>query len=148
MTHSKTWYGYGWQELQESVLHVAHEHTHTCILHTLNANDLSHSTFQSYVSIDHVERKISPEELIRFTKPITMATAKAVAAGNSCRQDEAIVAANSGRKAICDLLRACKVMHLDVILSYLFVCLSICLSERVSKIYCSDRLDLFTQEVL
>ena len=77
-----------------------------------------------------------------------MATAKAVAAGNSCRQDEAIVAANTGRKAICDLLRACKVMHLDVILSYLFVCLSICLSERVSKIYCSDRLDLFTQEVL
>ncbi|KAK2183018.1 hypothetical protein NP493_327g02013 [Ridgeia piscesae] len=63
---------------------------------------------KSYVSTDHVEKKISAEELVRFTKPITTATAKAVAAGNSCRQEDAIVAANTGRKAISDLLRACK----------------------------------------
>ena len=56
-----------------------------------------------------MERKITAEELIRFTKPITMATAKAVAAGNSCRQEDVIVVANTGRKAISDLLKACKV---------------------------------------
>ena len=83
---------------------------------SVNANNLSHSTFQSYVATDHVEKKISAEELVRFTKPITMATAKAVAAGNSCRQDEAIVAANTGRKAICDLLRACKVRSQSLLL--------------------------------
>ena len=46
---------------------------------------------------------------MRFTKPITIATAKAVAAGNSGHQEDVIVAANMGRKAIFDLLRACKV---------------------------------------
>ena len=49
------------------------------------------------------------EELIRFTKPITIATGKAVAAGNSGRQEDLIIASNSGRKAVSDLLRACKV---------------------------------------
>lgn len=39
---------------------------------------------------------------------MTSATAKAVAAGTSCRQDDVIVAANMGRKAISDLLTACK----------------------------------------
>jgi len=46
---------------------------------------------------------------VRATKPITLATAKAVAAGNSCRQDDVIVAANVGRKAISDMLTTCKV---------------------------------------
>lgn len=46
---------------------------------------------------------------MRATKPITLATAKAVAAGNSCRQDDVIVAANVGRKAISDMLTTCKV---------------------------------------
>merc|ERR1711971_215658 len=41
-----------------------------------------------------------PEELMRATRPITLATAKAVAAGKSCKQDDVIVAANMGRKAI------------------------------------------------
>lgn len=65
--------------------------------------------FQNYVATDHVEKVISPEELIRATKPITIATAKAVAAGNSCRQEDVIAASNMGRRAISDLLRACKV---------------------------------------
>jgi len=76
---------------------------------SVSANSQLWPLFQSYVSTDHVEKKISAEELVRFTKPITTATAKAVAAGNSCRQEDAIVAANTGRKAISDLLRACKV---------------------------------------
>jgi talin len=54
-------------------------------------------------------RTIVPEDLVRMTKPVTTATAKAVAAGNSCRQDDVIVAANTGRKAISDMLTTCKV---------------------------------------
>lgn len=54
------------------------------------------------------DRKASAEDLIRYTKPITMATAKAVAAGNSCRQEDIIVAANMSRKAVFDLLSVCK----------------------------------------
>jgi len=53
-------------------------------------------------------RHVTPEELVRMTKPVTTATAKAVAAGTSCRQDDIIVAANMGRKAISDLLTGCK----------------------------------------
>lgn len=37
-----------------------------------------------------------------------MATAKAVAAGNSGKQEDVIVAANMGRKAISDMLTICK----------------------------------------
>ncbi|CAF0858226.1 unnamed protein product [Rotaria sordida] len=50
----------------------------------------------------------TPEELIRVTKQITLATAKAVAAGQSCRQDDIIAAANLGRKTVSDFLLICK----------------------------------------
>nr|XP_060611948.1 talin-2 [Anolis sagrei ordinatus] len=55
------------------------------------------------------EGSSSPEESIRMTKGITMATAKAVAAGNSCRQEDVIATANLSRKAVADMLTACKV---------------------------------------
>ncbi|CAL7950201.1 unnamed protein product [Xylocopa violacea] len=51
---------------------------------------------------------VTPEDLVRCTKSITVSTAKAVAAGNSCKQDDIIVAANMGRKAISDMLTICK----------------------------------------
>ncbi|PBC27080.1 Talin-2 [Apis cerana cerana] len=51
---------------------------------------------------------VTPEDLVRCTKSITMSTAKAVAAGNSCKQDDIIAAANMGRKAISDMLTICK----------------------------------------
>ncbi|XP_060823364.1 talin isoform X3 [Bombus pascuorum] len=51
---------------------------------------------------------VTPEDLVRCTKSITTSTAKAVAAGNSCKQDDIIVAANMGRKAISDMLTICK----------------------------------------
>lgn len=51
----------------------------------------------------------TPEDFIRMTKGITMATAKAVAAGNSCRQEDVIATANLSRRAIADMLRSCKV---------------------------------------
>ncbi|GAB6032133.1 hypothetical protein CHUAL_010792 [Chamberlinius hualienensis] len=53
-------------------------------------------------------RKATYEDLLRCTKPITLATSKAVAAGNSCKQEDVIVAANMGRKAVFDLLVTCK----------------------------------------
>lgn len=63
--------------------------------------------------------------MIRCTKPITMATAKAVSAGNSGKQEDVIVAANMGRKAISDLLTVCRVMKLrlrflEAFLAYFF----------------------------
>jgi len=61
------------------------------------------------MTMERVERKIGPDELMRCAKPITVATAKAVAAGNSGRQDDVIAAANMGRKSVFDLLHACRV---------------------------------------
>uniref|UniRef100_A0A8C5M313 Talin 2 n=1 Tax=Leptobrachium leishanense TaxID=445787 RepID=A0A8C5M313_9ANUR len=62
------------------------------------------------------EKTSTPEESIRMTKGITTATAKAVAAGNSCRQDDVIATANLSRKAVAEMLTACKqaVYHNDV----------------------------------
>lgn len=52
----------------------------------------------------HSSNKALVEELVRVSRPVTMATAKTVHAGSSAKQDDAIVAANMGRKAIVDLL--------------------------------------------
>ena len=52
---------------------------------------------------------MSAEELIKVTRPITVATGKAVSASNSLNQDAVVSAANMGRKAISDLLSTCKV---------------------------------------
>eukprot|EP00795_Rhopilema_esculentum_P003812 gene3812-15100_t len=54
------------------------------------------------------ERKATPEELIRSTKGVTLATAKAVAAGNSGKQADIVQAANVGRKACTEMLIICK----------------------------------------
>lgn len=56
-----------------------------------------------------VQGEIKPEDLVRVSRPITDATLKTVAAGQSCLQDDVIVAANQGRKAISDMLYVCKV---------------------------------------
>merc|ERR1719220_2000590 len=63
---------------------------------------------RSFDSSDPPRSSGGPEELMRATRPITLATAKAVAAGKSCKQDDVIVAANMGRKAISDMLVTCK----------------------------------------
>ena len=60
-------------------------------------------------SVADEERRASPEELIHVTKPITNATSKAVAAGRSCRQEDMIVCANMGRKAVFDMIHICRV---------------------------------------
>uniref|UniRef100_A0A8C4QNG4 Talin 2 n=1 Tax=Eptatretus burgeri TaxID=7764 RepID=A0A8C4QNG4_EPTBU len=58
----------------------------------------------------------TPEEFIRTIKGITMATAKAVAAGNSCQQEGIVAMANQSRKAVSEMLNNCKqtAYHPDV----------------------------------
>ncbi|XP_076439084.1 talin-1-like isoform X2 [Babylonia areolata] len=63
---------------------------------------------KAFDATDDIPRKATAEDLIRFTKPLTMATAKAVAAGNSCRQEDIIAAANLGRKCIFELFGVIK----------------------------------------
>ncbi|GFT39672.1 talin-2 [Nephila pilipes] len=63
---------------------------------------------RAYDSPDPPMRSATAEDLVRATKPVTLATAKAVAAGKSCKQEDIIVAANMGRKAIFDLLMVSK----------------------------------------
>uniref|UniRef100_A0AAV2L6Y2 Talin-2 n=1 Tax=Knipowitschia caucasica TaxID=637954 RepID=A0AAV2L6Y2_KNICA len=54
------------------------------------------------------EQPASPDEFIRRIKGITVATTKAVAAGNSTQQEDVIATANLSRKAISDMLITCK----------------------------------------
>ncbi|XP_014885765.1 talin-2 isoform X2 [Poecilia latipinna] len=61
-----------------------------------------------FQSKDVPDKSASPEEFIRNTKGITVATAKAVAAGNSAQQEDVIATANLSRKAISDMLTTCK----------------------------------------
>ncbi|XP_030649998.1 talin-2 isoform X2 [Chanos chanos] len=61
-----------------------------------------------FQSKDVPEKSTTPEEFIRIIKGITTATAKAVAAGNSTQQEDVIATANLSRKAISDMLMACK----------------------------------------
>uniref|UniRef100_A0A8D0D519 Talin 2 n=1 Tax=Sander lucioperca TaxID=283035 RepID=A0A8D0D519_SANLU len=61
-----------------------------------------------FQSKDIPDKSTTPEEFIRMTKGITIATAKAVAAGNSAQQDDVIATANLSRKAISDMLTTCK----------------------------------------
>ena len=43
-----------------------------------------------------------------LSQGITLASAKAVSAGNSCRQADVTACANLGRKAVAELLLTCK----------------------------------------
>jgi talin len=64
---------------------------------------------RSFESTERPKLKCEAEDLIRATRLLTIATGKAVAAGKSQKQEDIIVAANVGRKAISDVLVACKV---------------------------------------
>jgi len=100
---------------------------------------------QALQSNEAPKMKVNPEDLVRCAKPITQATAKAVAAGNSGKQDDIIVAANMGRKAISDMLTICKVSENSrksvcfnyfiqlVHLNGLFLCFSLLLSKRTAS---------------
>ncbi|KAM8985307.1 talin-1 isoform 2-T2 [Guaruba guarouba] len=96
----------------------------TSLLKTVKAveDEATKGTRALEATIEHIRQELAvfsspvppakvstPEDFIRMTKGITMATAKAVAAGNSCRQEDVIATANLSRRAIADMLRACKV---------------------------------------
>lgn len=66
--------------------------------------------YQGLNTGDSHKSGVTAEDLLRCTKSITQATAKAVAAGNSNKQDDIIAASNMGRKAISDMLVICKVI--------------------------------------
>lgn len=51
----------------------------------------------------------TPEDLIRSTKQVTLATAKAVGAGNSCKQEDIIAASNVARQAVFEMINTCRV---------------------------------------
>lgn len=76
---------------------------------------------QAFDSDEAPKTKATPEELVRCTKPITLATGKAVGAGNSLKQEDIIVAANMGRKAISDMLTTCKVLTHTCVYSKVFL---------------------------
>ncbi|KAG7252339.1 hypothetical protein CRUP_017375, partial [Coryphaenoides rupestris] len=95
----------------------------TSLLKTVKAveDEATKGTRALEATIEHIKQELvvfnshdpppktaTPEEFIRMTKGITMATAKAVAAGNSCRQEDVIATANLSRRAIADMLHSCK----------------------------------------
>ncbi|XP_076020392.1 talin-1 isoform X2 [Genypterus blacodes] len=95
----------------------------TSLLKTVKAveDEATKGTRALEATIEHIKQELTvfssaepppktttPEEFIRTTKGITMATAKAVAAGNSCRQEDIIATANLSRRAIADMLHSCK----------------------------------------
>lgn len=95
----------------------------TSLLKTVKAveDEATKGTRALEATIEHIRQELvvfsspvppakvsTPEDFIRMTKGITMATAKAVAAGNSCRQEDVIATANLSRRAIADMLRSCK----------------------------------------
>ena len=55
------------------------------------------------------DRRATPEQLIRSTKAVTLATAKAVGAGNSGKQDDVTAAANLARQALFAMIDCCRV---------------------------------------
>ena len=57
---------------------------------------------------DNGSSSVVAEDLIKATRQITLATSRAIGAGNSLRQEDVIVAANMGRKAVSDLLYVCR----------------------------------------
>uniref|UniRef100_A0A7M5V5A6 Talin n=1 Tax=Clytia hemisphaerica TaxID=252671 RepID=A0A7M5V5A6_9CNID len=56
------------------------------------------------LQVGEPDKGASPEELIRATKGVTLATAKAVSAGNSGKQEDVVQAANIGRRYCTELL--------------------------------------------
>lgn len=94
------------QEINVSILVIRYKMYY--IRHILAIFNFFNFILQS-LQIDGAKGKGTPEELVRATKLVTQATSKAIAAGNSGSQEDIIIAANQGRRAISDLLVVCKV---------------------------------------
>ena len=79
-----------------------------------SAIDAISAQLEELTSDNEPTRDAAPEDVIRVSKGVTIATAKAVAAGNSGRQDDVTAAANLGRKAIIDMLLTTKVRKREI----------------------------------
>ena len=73
-----------------------------------NAIEAIASDLQEFESSNPPRSQATAEDLIRSTKGITLASAKAVSAGNSCKQMDITACANLSRKAVTELLETCK----------------------------------------
>lgn len=60
---------------------------------------------KAYDNSEKPAQKLPAEELVKYCRPITDATAQAVKAGKSAQQHDVIVASNYARKAISDMVR-------------------------------------------
>ncbi|EDV28944.1 uncharacterized protein TRIADDRAFT_19795, partial [Trichoplax adhaerens] len=78
---------------------------------TINA--ISHELKSIDKPPENSERKVTPEDLIRSTKGITVATARAVACGNSGKQEDILAAANAGRQAVFNMIEMVKLAALE-----------------------------------
>ena len=63
---------------------------------------------QEFESSNPPRCQATAEDLIRSTKGITLASVKAVSAGNSCRQLDITACANLAQKTVTKLLETCK----------------------------------------
>ena len=88
----------------ESAIDAIHQEIR--IMHSAMSNDAAIKIVAADAQQQHMQQ-FSPDDLIKATKQITMATSKAIGAANSMRQEDIIVAANMGRKAVSDLLFVC-----------------------------------------
>lgn len=71
------------------------------------SNLISNDDIAKQQQYDSQVNLFSADDLIKSTKQITLATSKAIGAANSLRQEDIIVVANMGRKAVSDLLFVC-----------------------------------------
>ncbi|CAL4149304.1 unnamed protein product, partial [Meganyctiphanes norvegica] len=93
--------------LTKTVKSVEDEHTRGT--HALEAAiEAIAQEIRAFDSDEASKSKATPEDLIRVTKLMSHAATTAVGAGNSLKQDDVIIAANMGRKAISDMLTTCK----------------------------------------
>ncbi|CAB0031459.1 unnamed protein product [Trichogramma brassicae] len=79
------------------------EDEHTCGNRALESTIEAIAQELQFPSTSSTLDDITPEDLIKCTKNITTCTAKTVAAGNSCKQEDIIAAANMGRRLINEL---------------------------------------------
>ena len=72
------------------------------------SQEIQEFSSENYSSSSSSSVTASPEDLIKANRAITQATHKAVAASTSGRQEDLLAAANTGRRAISELLTTCR----------------------------------------
>ncbi|VVD01404.1 unnamed protein product [Leptidea sinapis] len=122
--------------LLKTVKAVEDEHTRgtRALESTIEAISQEIEVHQSHFTVNLLNvsvASVSPEELMRCTRLMTSATARAVAAGGAgagaAAQEQLTAAANRGRKTVLDMLAAAKLERTEPqALNYTFIALSDC----------------------